>query len=253
MRHIAHWVQSEGCELVDILHAGTMDVAMNRNRVARDFLQTSATWLLWWDTDNVTRAGFVSRMLGVAYDGSGKTLVGGIYYHKFNKPWPVAYTKKDDGRYESIGNWKVGEIFPADAMGMHSVLSHRSVYEDIEANYVPLLRRDGGIVSIHKDDIVGDVPENVISPHDGKVVDGVWHQRLMRPPTPVGVQYFAMSHGRTEDMEFFEKAGRCGHQLWMDSVVESGHLREAGVGGKDYREKLAKGEMVRGGPDIIEG
>ncbi len=254
MNNLAHWEEAEGCTIHDVLYAGTMDVDRNRNQIKKDFLKTAAEWLYWVDADNAFLPGSVRRQMNVALHGEIKrTLVGGMYYSKFNKPWPIAYTRFPDGRYESMSGWKYGEIVPADAMGMHSVLSHRSVYEDIDKSYIVLMRKSGGMMAVHKDDVIGDLPENKKSPNDGKVVDGVYHERLTRVPIPTDLPIFRTEYGRTEDMGFFEMAKRCGHNLWIDTGVESTHQRVGSITGRDFREAMAKGDLTHGEPNVIGG
>ena len=61
----------------------------------------------------------------------------------------------------------------------------------------------------------------------------------------VNVQFFELRFGRTEDMGFFEKARRVGHQLWLDTSVECGHLKEQAITGKEYREGTNSRHWVR--------
>ena len=225
-------------EFVDVLQAGSMRVDGNRNIVVREFLQTDADWLFWVDADNINPVASIRRLLDTA--GDAKTLVSGIYYTKESNPHPVAYVEANDpssvGRYRHLYKWERGEIIPIEAAGMNCCLSHRSVYEDIDKNYVALRLETGGDIAVHREDIIGDVFITGNKDTDNKVIDGVWNFRVFLPEEPINVPMFELRFQRTEDMGFFEKAKRSGHSLFLDTSVECGHLHHTMITGKDYRE-----------------
>jgi len=223
-----------GIEFVDVFNHGTMRTDGNRNVIARHFLKSEAEWLFWVDADNVNPVASVRRLLDTA--GNERTLVCGIYYTKEKNPIPVVYIHKKDGRYRHLTQWERGEIIQIDAAGMNCVLMHRSVLEDIDKNYVSLRLTNGGDIAVHRDDIEGDVFEDVGDQTDNKVIDGQFRLRVYTPTEPINVPFFELRFGRTEDMNFFEKARRSGHQLWLDTSVECGHLKENAITGKEYRE-----------------
>jgi len=223
-------------EFLDVLWWGSMRVDGNRNTIARSFLATEADWLFWIDADNVNPVASIRRLLDTA--GQQKKLVSGIYYSKQDPPEtkPIVYVDAGNGRYRNLTNWERGEILPVEAAGMNCLLSHRSVFEDIDKNYVTMRLTAGGDIAIHRDDIVGDIFDNQSHPDDGKVIDGVLRQRIFPPEQELNVPFFELRYQRTEDMNFFEKARRCGHTLWVDTSVECGHLKWAQATGKEYRE-----------------
>lgn len=236
-------LHKQDIEIVDVIQHGSMMTDNNRNAIVRKFLDTEADWLFWVDADNQNPLGAVRSLLDAA--GSDRTLVCGLYYLKQDPTSPVAYRKVEDGRYDPIQGWRPGEIISIDAAGMNCVLSRRSVYEDIDKNFVPLQVMHGGLIAVHKDDIEGDVFEGTMEDTDNKVVDGVLHWRVFQ--TDRDTPFFSLGYGRTEDFDFFEKAARCGHQLWCDTRVEAGHLRYEAVSGADYRrqQREANGNQVR--------
>lgn len=140
-----------------------------------------------------------------------------------------------------MAKWEKGDILPVDTVGMGCMLTHRSVFEDIRANFEVYQIPGGGVVPIHKNDTIGDV-ETSSGPghheHDGKVYKGQLRQRLMKP-TLAGLRfpYFMIEHMRTEDLYFFDLARRVGHQPYLDTSVECGHLRFTPYQGKDYRNE----------------
>lgn len=230
-------------EFVDVFVHSTMRTDGNRNWIARNFLQSDAEWLFWVDADNINPVASIRRLLDTA--SNGKTLVSGLYFTKEKNPIPVVYVHAKDGRYRPLTQWERGEIIPIEAAGMNCCLMHRSVLEDIDKHYVALRMTYGGDIAVHRDDIVGDVFEDVGDPTDNKVIDGQWRFRVYSPAEPVNVPFFELRFGRTEDMGFFEKARRVGHRLWLDTSVECGHLKHAPVTGKEYREGTNSRHWVR--------
>ena len=228
---------SKSVEIGDIITCGTMTADHSRNLIASDFVKSDAEWLFWIDSDTQVPVGAVERMLGL-----GKTLVSGLYYGK-NPPHPtIAYTKYN-GAFTPLSQaakWEKGEIIKVDAAGMGCCLTHRSVFEDILNNYQVFQIPGGGVVPIHNNDILGDV-ETTNGPqsheHDGKVFKGQYRQRLVKPTLAnLRFPFFMIDHLRTEDMHFFELAERVGHQLYLDTSVECGHLRQLSFTGADYRD-----------------
>jgi hypothetical protein len=239
-------------EFIDVFQHGTMRTDGNRNVISRQFLASEADWMFWVDADNVNPIASIRRLLDTA--GDTRTLVSGIYYTKEKNPIPVAYAYHEDGRYRHLTQWERGEIIPIEAAGMNCCLMHRSVLEDIDKSYVSLRMACGGDIAVHRDDIDGDVFKDTGDPSDNKVIDGVYRFRVYSPLEPVNVPYFELRFGRTEDMGFFEKARRVGHQLWLDTSVECGHLKLGQVTGKEYREGTNSRHRVREtGEGVVAG
>lgn len=234
----AAWLYQQDIELVDILQWGTMMTDKNRNVIVRKFLASEADWLYWIDADNTNPLGALRRLLNTAKSGN-KTLVGGVYFLKQKENNPVAYLRLPNGRYETLPPYRQGEIVQVDASGMNGILCHRSVFEDIDENLMVFYIKTGGNVTVHIDDVEGDVFDDASDETDGKVIDGVLHTRVHLPDKdPPDVPFFTLENNRTEDFFFFEKAARVGHRLWLDTSVEAGHLKLEAVTGADYRENL---------------
>lgn len=229
---------SKSHDIVEVIASGVMTADHNRNLIVNEFLKKDSEWLFWIDSDTLVPAGAVERMLGV-----GKTLVSGLYYGK-NPPHPPIAYYIHNGAYTPIDkkrSWEKGEIIPVDATGMGCMLTHRSVFEDIRINFEVYQIPGGGIVPLHKSDILGDV-ETTSGPfkheHDGKVYKGQYRQRLTKPTlADMRFPYFMVDHLRTEDMFFFDLARRVGHLPFLDTSIECGHLRLDPYQGKDYRNE----------------
>jgi hypothetical protein len=210
-------------DLVDIKSVSGMMADVARNGLAREGLATDADYFYWCDADNVHGNGALERLLNTAKD---KTIVTGIYVKRTGDPTPIAYLKTGDGRFTNLSGYRPGEIIPVDSAGLGGCIIHRSVFEDFDMAYRVLQAEGDKKIVVHKDDIQGDVFDGTSTSNDGKVVDGVYHQRLHLPKGKVDVPFFMLEGGRTEDHFFFERATRLGHKLWCDTGVELGHITE---------------------------
>lgn len=219
-----------------ILAVGAMTADASRNIIVNDFLKTDAEWLLWIDSDTVVPIGALDRMLAV-----GKTLVSGVYYAKNEPHMPIAYYFYNGAfaPIDKLSRWEKGEILPIDAAGMGCMLTHRSVYEDILANFSLFQSSNaGGLYPIHNNSIIGEVKADEKHEHDGKVYRGQLRTRLV-PVTMSNVQFpfFQIEHNRTEDIFFFNLTRQVGHKPWLDTSVECAHLTYKGYTGEDYRNE----------------
>jgi hypothetical protein len=223
----------QNIELVELHIASSMMTDVNRNHIVDDFLKTDSEWLRWLDADNVDKLGSTRRLLDTR-----KSLVSGVYVKRIEKGGNVAYFKTDDGAsYKEVVGYTPGEIFPVDAAGLGGCLVHRRVFEDIKRDHFMFNIDGGGIVTVHKDDIEGDVFDGATDEHDGKLIDGVLRLRLNQSKGSRPFAFYVLGFGRTEDYGFFEMAKRSGHQLWLDTGVEIGHLGEKIYTPADIREK----------------
>lgn len=224
-----------GIELGSLITIGSMMTDISRNKIADIFLKSDSEWLMWVDNDNVHDLSSIRYLLD-----TDKTLVTGLYTKRDDEQEALVY-KLVDRHYKSVPHVR-GELIEADAAGMGACLVHRSVFEDIKKNYRVFERQTTGVILVHKDDIVGDVMDGSAHDTDGKVVDGVLHDRLRLPRPGVTFPFFRLEYQRTEDYVFFEQAKRCGHPLWVDTSVTVGH-----IGNKIYHPddawKGAQGEI----------
>lgn len=222
---------ADGIELEHVISIGGMMTDSARNHIVKEFLETKADWLQWIDADNTPPLGMVRRLLN-----TGKTVVTGVYVKRGANPEPLLFHRTPTGMYQVMEHWRVGEILPIDAAGLGGTLVHRSVFEAIERDYRALEKVNGGLTIVHKDDIWGDVFDSTAET-DGKVVEGVYHERLRQPMHKHVFPYFMTEYCRTEDYGFFERCARVGHPLWVDTSVELGHVGTHVNKPKDWREK----------------
>ncbi len=224
-------LHKQDIELVDLHVISSMMTDVSRNHIVDNFLKGGAEWLRWLDTDNVDKLGSIRRLLDTR-----KTLVTGIYTKRNDSGEAIAYFATPDGEYAPVSGYTPGEIFPIAAAGMGGCLMHRSVFEDIQKNYRMFDLAGGGIVTVHKDDLEGDVFDDAQTNYDGKAVDGLLHLRLRQPRRKKPFAFFMLGFGRTEDYGFFECAARSGHQLWLDTGVELGHIGEKTYTPAEFRK-----------------
>ena len=221
-----------GIEIGGMLCGSSMAADYNRNEVVKMFLNGHADYLLWIDTDNLIPFGGVKRLLE-----TGKELVSGLYNIKKPPYNPVAYWKQKDGNgYEPIHGYRPGQIVPVDMAGMGACLVHRSVFEEIQRQYMLLVRHNGTTQPLHVDDVSGKVGEQRgAAPHvkNGQYIETL---RKLKPDKERTWPFFYLEHGRTEDVIFYEMAKRCGIQPFVDTGVVCPHIGSSEVTDADYRD-----------------
>ena len=230
-------------EYAGICHSGVSTTDINRNNVANEFLHhTNADWLMWIDADNPPPVGTVERLLEPKHK-----LISGLYYggNITKEMQPIAYVVNPKGGYHSIKqmkDWNKGEILPVDAVGNGCFLNHRSVFEEIEANYEVFQRQSGGRLVIHKDKVKGVVPDNMAKHtyaqevHKGILYDPIIQYDMSDKKYP----FYMCQYGRTEDYTFCEYARELGHMIYVDTFVEVGHVKAYPFSGEDMRKQSGK-------------
>lgn len=222
-----------------IIQSNTMATDSNRNAISENFLSTKFEWILWIDTDNYIPTGGVRRLLDVAK--GGKSIVSGLYHMKTPPYATTAMFRRPDGMYQTMTDWNRGEIIPVDACGMGAVIIHRSVFEDIQKNFIPVRDWNGGLFVVHKDDIKGELVED--RRKSMTVIHSVLHNPIHKTD-PEKFPFFYLQYCRTEDMVFYENAQRVGHQAWVDTSVEVPHQKLTEITGSNFREENKPKENV---------
>jgi hypothetical protein len=239
MGTVAAMYEDEIAQFGGVLVSAVSTTDINRNKIVDTlFKETSAEWLWWLDSDNPPPAGSLRRLLGV-----GEPLVSGLYYGGDTKTdlLPVAYLRKPEGTYvrlDEVYQWERGEIVQVDSVGMGCFLTHRSVYEDIQNNFVMLQRKSGGITAVHKDKIHGDVLHDAKHPYEGQVRKSTLYDPVIPITNPDFLfPYFVCQYTRTEDYWFCEMVRELGYTIWLDTSVEATHLKPYGYSGEDFRKQ----------------
>lgn len=220
-----------------ICHSGVSNTDTNRNNVVKKFLEhTTADWLFWVDADNPPPKRSLRRLLS-----HNQPAVSGLYYggSPTERLFPVAMINIPGGAYANIRkvrDWEKGEVLQVDAVGMGCFLTHRSVYETIEKDFTYLQRESGGLLAIRKDKVKSiDFDKKGRNPYAGTVRKGLYYDpvrpvQLDNPKFP----FFICQYNRTEDLPFCEMV-RDSHEIWLDTSIEVGHVKEKALDGEDYR------------------
>ena len=228
-------------EYAGLMHSGVSTTDINRNNVAHDFLHnTDADWLFWIDADNPPPIGAVERLLE-----PGHKLISGLYYggNISKEMQPIAYVVNPKGGYHTLKQvkpfWNKGEILPVDAVGMGCFLTHRSIFEQIEANYTIFQRQSGGKACVHHSKIKGEVPDDMAKhPYAQEVRKGILYDPIIQyDMTDKNFPFFMCQFGRTEDYIFCEMARELGHMIYVDTFVEVGHVKAMTFDGTHMREQ----------------
>jgi hypothetical protein len=177
-------------------------------------------------------------------------LVSGLYYGGSNKDSthnPIAYIKREDNAYyplDGVYQWEIGEIVPVDAVGMGCFLTHRTVYEDMMAQFTTVQAFNGWVFTVHNDKVSGleDFdPKKKAHPYAGQIKKGTYHLPVFKPSVSgVEFPFFQSQFTRTEDLPFCENAKEIGYQIQVDTSVEVGHVKPDIITGEDHRKKSGR-------------
>lgn len=135
------------------MRCGTDGVAGARNKVVREFLRTDADWLLWVDTDMGYQPGGVDQLVAAA-DRDTRPIVGGLcfamrgdrldgYGGNVTRPVPVIYDWRRDDQTGEQGfvpryDYPRDAVVQCSATGSAFVLIHRTVFEKVAAQFMPV-------------------------------------------------------------------------------------------------------------------
>ena len=196
--------------------SGDAMIYHSRNLLADRFMKSDFEWALWWDDDIVPPVGNANWSyshipnLPRTYPESflnvygiprllshGKTLVGGLYYAR--KAPHVAICERGD--VDGLKKAPVDVIIPRSWVGTGFLLTHRSVFEDIQKNF-PELAPKKGLVNVW---------------------EAVWN-------------YFQPTDMQAEDVSFCYRAKESGHQPYVDCGCVCFHLGTSAYG--PWNQKL---------------
>jgi hypothetical protein len=203
----------------------------NRNKAAAGFLQGDAEWMWWLDDDTVPPKGALSHLLSLQKEAVGIPYVLAKPPHN-----PLAYMRsKDTGLYSAVWDFPMGSIIRVDSIGMGCTLTHRSIFEKIQTNFVEYQRPNGSFYPVHRSRIdTASLPEN--NPYAAGGQERVEGMNLITPlrqrdvDDPRPFPFFAMEYARTEDHFFWELAAQVGVHPFVDTFVWCRHIREYDFG-----------------------
>lgn len=162
MVHLLSYDSRHYHRIADVLtvRAPADDLAGARNAVARQFMATSASWLLSVDSDAGFAPDVLDRLLEVRR-GVQRTVMGALAFavrlevsdgaHGWRPQIaPVLFRYRDTGTgsYDCVSDYPVDQLVEVDATGMHCLLIHRSVLEAVGDNpYSRMAIADGRMLS----------------------------------------------------------------------------------------------------------
>lgn len=169
--------------------------AMNREKMARGFMESGCDWLLSVDTNSEFQADSIIKLLAVA-DPVEKPIVVPLFVSRpgyaplaeDNPLVPMWYEKNERGGYEPITALDNAGMQRIDAAGMAMYLVHKSVFERFPLPEEGRLRWFG---------------------HDVGLVGEDYHPEEL-----------------SEDLTFFSRCGKLGIPVWGCSTVHVTHLKK---------------------------
>lgn len=185
-----------------------------RNYLTHQFMQSGYEWALWWDDDMIPPVGnpgwSKQNVPGIPDNypdnflrlnpidrlrSHKKTIVGGLYYARGGNHVPVC--QRTD--IEALRKAPNTTLLPRDWVGTGFLLTHRSVFEDMQKKF----------------------PELAPKQDSQNPWERVW-------------QYFYPDKMHAEDVSFCARAREAGHQPYVDCSVVVFHLGTTAFGPWDY-------------------
>lgn len=226
------------------LHYGDAFVAHSRNACADLLLSSKLEWMLTIDDDmvvpfgnadwfrNMTRFNFPDKFMGFnALDrlmSHGKSLVGALY---FGRSWdaPPVYNEgasdKREAQYARSGPHDVCK--PTRWVGTGCMLTHRSVFEDIEKRFPIIARvngKGGHWYTSHEASIFQQVRVLKDKLSQGKLDGQSAYDALQAVTAMEQTAKLENTLGFGEDVTLCQRASVSGHQPHIDMGLICGHI-----------------------------
>lgn len=99
-----------------------------RNKFAEKAVELGAKYLYFWDEDVEVPPQTLRELIYIAEHRPEAAVVGGIYCLKVDRPEPLVFKGVGTGPY---WDWRVGEIFEVDAIGMGCTLIRVESFKDL--------------------------------------------------------------------------------------------------------------------------
>jgi len=112
-----------------MLNTQGVPIDLARNSFAEKALEINAKYLYFWDEDVEVPPQTIRELVYIMDHNPDAAVVGGVYCLKVPRPEPLVFKGVGQGPY---WDWKVGEIFEVDAIGMGCTLIRVESFKDIE-------------------------------------------------------------------------------------------------------------------------
>jgi len=226
-----------------MLDFGDAFIAHSRNKLSDNFLRTKTDWMFMVDDDMIFPCGNASvfnhftglklpdKFAGVhAIDrllSHGKTLIGGLYYGRWEGTQGVFAEGKE--MHEYLSKQPRDEIRPTRWVGTGSMLIHRSVFLDIEKKF-PFLGRDAegkhcNFFTSSEHDLRNGAEQALQILSDESATEEARCAHVHKLLIDLKAQTEAYSRlGVGEDVVFCHRAAQSGHQPFVDFGTICGHI-----------------------------
>jgi len=240
-----------------MLHFGDAFVTHSRNTCADFFLQSNLEWALWLDDDMVVPFGnaqwykvytgwkeypepFASFNALDRLLSHGKTIVGGLYRGRHNGAGAVYNEGANPGPerdYAFAGPYDL--IKPTRWVGTGCMLTHRSVFEDIEKRFPHLGRKENGRGGNWFTSSEHQAMDFIVKTRDmladGPMTGEKAHAALTMMEAALHDAKANSGLGFGEDVQFCVRALQAGHQPFVDMGLFVGHIGHRVFGPAKYQ------------------
>lgn len=218
-----------------------------RNKLAKRFLEHGAEWLLFLDDDIIApigRAGFfryyaklpdsfpeevagrhvVHRLLG-----HGKSIIGGTYFGRQKTGWPMFHGGLSNREDHHAARDMVDGIRPTDWVATGCLLVNRQVFLDIQKKFPELAphagyERDQATPRFQNRQNGQFVSAEEAAKLSTESVQVTYETRKVKVPPRSEWDFFLPDGSGGEDVSFCRRAREAGHQVWVDTGLQCGHV-----------------------------
>lgn len=230
---LIHYGRGKTAELLDF---GDAFIVHSRNKLADGFLKTGIEWLLTIDDDMVVPFGnaplfnsFTGFSLPQSFAGlnaidrllsNGKTLVGGLYFGRWNHGKPMYGEGNDPNEHKLARQGPRDLCKPTRWVGTGCMMIHRRVFLDIEKKFPHLARGEDGkggqYFTSSEHDLIAAVDKALDNPDPVRAIQEIRNART--------ISKRHSSLGMGEDVQFCIRATQAGHQPHVDFGCYCGHI-----------------------------
>lgn len=243
-----------------LLNWGDAFIAHTRNHCAEIFLQSPCDYALWLDDDMVVPFGnaewyrlhtgfdfpeqFMSMNTLDRLMSHGKTVVGGLYYGRHRHGPPVFNEGANANVSALLRKGPQDRLLETRWVGTGCLLTHRSVFEDIEKTFPRLSRgpaKNGGHwFSSTEASIMNSVQRIRDALASGPVTAEKSYKALEGLDAALSLAKNENALGSGEDVSFCLRAKAAGHTPYVDIGLVCGHLGHCVYGPHNTSDKPLK-------------